>query len=95
MFLHERDFSEYLGGVERDANGKIIKAKATFIRWFGKSNTTEVKRMERDKTEDLGMSQQPVSYGVKSFEKSRRLSLSSICLGKSTRGQKQDETEDL
>jgi len=59
-FLHERDFKQYLGGIETDESGRIVKAKATFIRWFGRANTEEAKRLSREEDEGLGMEQQPV-----------------------------------
>ena len=40
VFRQARNFTKYLGGIERDEDGKIVKAKATFIRFFGKVNNT-------------------------------------------------------
>ncbi len=61
IFLRESDFTSYLGGIERDAaTGKIVGAKATSMRWFGKANVTAIKVMMSKRGEDLGMHQQPV-----------------------------------
>ena len=57
-FLQERDFSQYLGGIEYDVQGRIVGAKATFIRWFGESNTTAAQLQGLGRGN--GMDQQPV-----------------------------------
>ncbi len=42
LFLRPRDFSEYLGGVERDAEGRVVAARATYMRWFGQAQAKEI-----------------------------------------------------
>ena len=62
--MHKRNFSEYLGGIEMDKNGKIVSAKATFMRWFGRSNITEYRQQNiklGDNNERIGTDSQPVS----------------------------------
>ena len=41
-----QDFTQYLGGVERDESGRIVSAKATFIRFFGKVNVSAITKEE-------------------------------------------------
>ena len=41
LFMTDKDFSEILGGVERDENGNIIGAKAVLHNFFGKMNSTQ------------------------------------------------------
>ena len=36
VYLVDKNFVDYLGGVTFDANGKVIGAQASVIRWFGK-----------------------------------------------------------
>ncbi len=43
VFLIERNFTDLLSNVERDSSGRIVKAKATVMRWFGKMNVTNAK----------------------------------------------------
>lgn len=62
LFLQERNFTTFLGDVRRDESGRIVGAKATYMRWFGRANTTEIlmaKKAAKGK-EDLGIEQQPV-----------------------------------
>ena len=60
MFLQKANFSEYLGEIERDpVTGRILSAKATYIRWFGKTNATAIS-IEKEKAQNLGTDQQPV-----------------------------------
>ena len=40
MFLIEKDFNRFLGGIERNSTGHIIGAKATYINWFSEANLT-------------------------------------------------------
>ena len=40
IFLHHKNFLNYLGQISYDENGKIIGAKATVMRWFGTLNST-------------------------------------------------------
>ena len=48
VFLFKKNFTQYLGGIERNATGHIIAAKATVIQFFGHVNleaiTTEDKK---------------------------------------------------
>ena len=37
----DKDFTEILGGIERDDNGDIIGAKAVLHNFFGKMNSTQ------------------------------------------------------
>jgi len=41
FYMIERDFESMLSGVERDADGKIVSATATIMRWMGKMNATQ------------------------------------------------------
>ena len=41
VYLVDKNFVDYLGGVTFDANGKVIGAQASVIRWFGKLNATD------------------------------------------------------
>jgi len=41
VYLVNKNFSDYLGGVTYDYNGKIVAATASVILWFGKLNATE------------------------------------------------------
>ncbi len=40
IFLIERDFQRFLGGIELNSTGHIVGAKATFINWFSEANIT-------------------------------------------------------
>jgi len=40
LYLAERDFSELLGGVTKDENGKITGARAVLMKWMGKMNSS-------------------------------------------------------
>lgn len=40
VFLIEKDFNRFLGGIERNSTGHIIGAKATYINWFSEANLT-------------------------------------------------------
>jgi hypothetical protein len=40
VFLIEKDFNRFLGGIERNSTGYIIGAKATYINWFSEANLT-------------------------------------------------------
>ncbi len=40
IFLQEKNFLEFLGGVERNQSGHIVRAKATYIHWFAIANVT-------------------------------------------------------
>ena len=40
MFLSERNFTKFLGEIERNSTGHIIGAKATYINWFSEANVT-------------------------------------------------------
>lgn len=75
VFLHQRDYSKYLGQVERNSTGHIVKAKATFIRWFGKANVTEIKQIQGRN----GMDQQPVDTTTLEFEELLQASLEDKC----------------
>ncbi len=41
IFLQDKNFTDYLGEKTYDENGRIIGAKATIIRWFGRLNASE------------------------------------------------------
>ena len=41
MFMVAKDFPSFLGGIERDPEGRIIKAEATIMYFFSKMNVTE------------------------------------------------------
>ncbi len=41
VFLTNKNFADYLGGITYDDRGKIIGAKASIIRWFGTLNATD------------------------------------------------------
>ena len=41
MFMVAKDFPSFLGGIERDPDGRIIKAEATIMYFFSKMNVTE------------------------------------------------------
>jgi len=41
FYMVERDFESMLSGVIRDADGKIVSASATIMRWMGKMNATQ------------------------------------------------------
>ena len=45
-FLIEKDFQSLLGGVERDANGAIVSARAVEFKLIGYMNGTEAKNQE-------------------------------------------------
>ena len=40
VFLIEKDFNRFLGGIEKNSTGHIIGAKATYINWFSEANLT-------------------------------------------------------
>eukprot|EP00095_Tigriopus_kingsejongensis_P012251 snap_masked-scaffold472_size162276-processed-gene-0.4 protein:Tk12251 transcript:snap_masked-scaffold472_size162276-processed-gene-0.4-mRNA-1 annotation:"hypothetical protein DAPPUDRAFT_306990" len=64
VFKRPVDFTQYLGGISRNASGSIIGAKATFIRFFGKINASAI-------TEDAQVSTgkgQPVDEVTLEFE---------------------------
>ena len=39
--MTDKDFTEILGGISRDENGKIVGAKAVLHNFFGKMNSTQ------------------------------------------------------
>jgi len=41
IFLQDKNFADYLGEKTYDEEGRIIGAKATIIRWFGRLNASE------------------------------------------------------
>ena len=47
VFKRPTDFSSYLGGIERDSSGRIVSAKATYIRFFGRINASAISEDER------------------------------------------------
>eukprot|EP00095_Tigriopus_kingsejongensis_P003657 maker-scaffold11_size778918-snap-gene-1.12 protein:Tk03657 transcript:maker-scaffold11_size778918-snap-gene-1.12-mRNA-1 annotation:"hypothetical protein DAPPUDRAFT_306990" len=75
IFLRERDFSKYLGGIQRNSTGHIVGAKATFIRWFGRANISEIQN-EKGRN---GMDQQPVDVTTLEFEQLLQISLDDKC----------------
>ena len=44
---YDQDFTKFLGGIERNASGHIVAAKATFIRFFGKVNISAITKDDR------------------------------------------------
>ena len=50
VFLFNKDFKTYLGGIERNATGHIIGAKATFVQFFGHVNLTAITSEDRKKS---------------------------------------------
>ena len=50
VFLFNKDFKTYLGGIERNATGHIIGAKATFVQFFGHVNPTAITLEDRKKS---------------------------------------------
>ena len=62
----ERDFTSMLGGIERDADGLIVTAKATIMKWMGIMNTTRA-LLEGGKN-DAGTAE-IVDLGTDEFEK--------------------------
>ena len=69
--MQPRNYSEYLGGVEYASDGSIKSAKATFMRWFGRANSTELElqSLAGKQNEGIGMDQQPVDTTTLEFEK--------------------------
>jgi predicted RND superfamily exporter protein len=56
VYLIERNFSSFLGGVKYDSSGRIVEAESTIIRWFVKMNATEAllnPLVERDEAVDI------------------------------------------
>ena len=51
--MSERNFTKFLGDIERNSTGHIIGAKATFINWFSEANLTTVS--EDSARENLGL----------------------------------------
>ena len=43
VFLIPKNFTKLLAGVKRDADGRIISAQATVIKWLGQMNATEAR----------------------------------------------------
>jgi hypothetical protein len=41
VFLQTKRFTDYLGDITFDNQGKIVAARASLMQWFGKMNTTE------------------------------------------------------
>jgi len=41
IFLSVKNFTDFLGGIRYDENGRIVGAQATQIQWFGRINATE------------------------------------------------------
>ena len=41
LFMTDKDFTEILGGIVRDEDGKIVGAKAVLHNFFGKMNSTQ------------------------------------------------------
>ena len=53
VFLSDRNFTKFLGDIERNSTGHIIGAKATFINWFSEANLTALS--EDSERENLGL----------------------------------------
>ncbi len=47
VFLTDKDFTKYLGGIERNSSGHIVGAKAAVISLFGKTNLSAITEKER------------------------------------------------
>lgn len=41
IFLSDKNFKDFLGGISYDEHGRITGARATQIQWFGRMNATE------------------------------------------------------
>ena len=61
--INEADFSSYLGGIQRDKNGQIVSAEATFMRWFGRADVRKA-----NESRSLGLRVQPVDETTLEFE---------------------------
>lgn len=42
LFLSDKKFDRFLGGIVRNSTGAIVSAKATFINWFSEANITTI-----------------------------------------------------
>ena len=60
IFLFDKDFTAYLGGITRNSSDHIIGAKATIIQFFGKIDIDAI--TEEDKR---SISLTPVSIGLR------------------------------
>ena len=49
VFLFNKNFTTYLGGVERNETGHIIGAKATVVQFFGHVNLTAITEADEKK----------------------------------------------
>ena len=55
MFLIEKDFSRFFGGIEKNSTGHIIGAKATYINWFSEANLTAASLEKKSDPSRQGM----------------------------------------
>ena len=53
IFLFDKNFTSYLGGVDRDSEGRIIGAKATTIHFYGQIQLDKITEEDK-KSNSLG-----------------------------------------
>ena len=63
IFLFRKNFSDYLGGIEKDADGNIIGAKATTVHFYGQILLDDITEEDK-KSNGFGS---PVSFNLKVF----------------------------
>ena len=64
MFLIEKDFSRFFGGIEKNSTGHIIGAKATYINWFSEANLTaaSLEKKSDPSRQGMGLDSDPTAY---------------------------------
>ena len=55
VFLIEKDFNKFFGGIEKNSTGHIIGAKATYINWFSEANLTAASLEKKSDPSRQGM----------------------------------------
>jgi len=80
VFLIEKDFNRFLGGIERNSTGHIIGAKATYINWFSEANLTAATLEKKSDPSRQGMGlDENVDAATLEFELSLRKVLENDC----------------
>ena len=67
IFLMEKNFHKFLGGIERNSSGHIIGAKATYINWFSESNLTAAFQQKQSDPSRQGMGLDENVFITRSF----------------------------
>ena len=78
VFLTPRNFTKFLGEIERNSTGHIIGAKATYMNWFSEANLTALTSGSKSERENLGLDDK-VDSETLDFESKLRTVLENDC----------------